>query len=307
MTILDSLMAPLQPWLTLPNLLELGVVESGYLCLEFTNQCYKRTAVSDLTYEFWERLCYVLANASGQIFDIYKQPRLSVRLPQGHRMEAMLGPQVRNKLSISIRIKNQPVLALKDFGLDKEQSRQLSDICLKGSNVLITGGTNSGKTTLLNILLNNFPKKKKILIIEDTQELNLLKHHYWAQYLISRNDKSKSLTYADVIDHILRSRPDIIVVGEISIENAYAVIRLLNSGHAGFFCTIHANSPLLAIEGAFPQNIELAGIHVQGVSALLRQCLDVVIQVQQTAKGARAITDIMYLNKLAFHKDGLLA
>ena len=90
----------------------------------------------------------------------------------------------------------------------------------------------------------------------------------------------------------MRSRPDIVIAGELSIRNTFPSLRLLNTGHRGFMCTVHAHSARLALEEAIPFNVNLAGVKVVELERYLRRTIDLVIQVMKVAGGQRRITEI---------------
>ena len=281
------LMQPLNRYLSMENLMEINVTESGYLCLEKDITGFERQQDQNLDFIFWQRLCRVLANVNGVAFDPILQPRLSTVLPGGHRIEAMLGNNINRKISVSIRVNRKTKRKLNDFGLSECQQSELISLINKGCNCLISGGTSSGKTSFLNVLLQELVLKKRILTVEDVREICLPNIDYSSQYIVSRNEKNAVIGYPEIIDHLMRSRPDIIVVGEVSVHNAFPILKLLNSGHKGFFCTIHANSPRLALNAAFSQNIQLAGGDASNVGAWLCQTLDIVIQLCSTKKGKK--------------------
>jgi type IV secretory pathway ATPase VirB11/archaellum biosynthesis ATPase len=266
-------------WINFPNLIEFNVVEPKWICLEIDEIGYIKKEAPKLTFHYWQKLLFALANFHGIYFDMNKQPRLSVVLPGGHRMEAMLGTCVDKKISVSVRIRRNIRKRLTDFGITQELEHWLINMVKQGCNFIISGWTGSGKTTFLNTLISHIPRSSRILTVEDTREIFLESDDYSCQYIVSRNEKSTNIGYNEIIDHIVRSRPDILVVGEVSIGNAYPILRLLNSGHKGFLCTIHANSCRSAINWAFPQNIQLAGISPDNITNWLNNALDVVIQL----------------------------
>ncbi|MBN9344453.1 MAG: Flp pilus assembly complex ATPase component TadA, partial [Holosporales bacterium] len=163
----------------------------------------------------------------------------------------------------------------------------------EGANILISGGTSSGKTTFMNMLLQSIPKDKRILILEDTRELNV-PHENHVHYVVSRNEKNPTLDYPQMIDHLMRSRPDIILMGELSMANSYPILRLLNSGHAGFMCTLHANSCEAALSWAIPQNIAFSGHETKGVKEFLYEAVDLVIQLHRNDQGKRYVGELLF-------------
>jgi len=292
--VLLEFLKPLFEYLTIPDLVEINVNKPGELRLESATEGVKFVNAEHLDFRHWVILCHTLANRNGFFFHSEKQPRVSVELPGGHRFEAMIGDAVKQKLSISIRLKREIKLTFEDFGLKDEKKDNLVSMIERGANVIISGGTSSGKTTFLNCLLKYVPKNRRILSVEDTYELNI-EHYDKANYLVSRNESSPTISYPQMIDHLMRSRPDMIVCGELSMANALPILRMLNSGHAGFLCTAHADSPTSLID-AIRQNILMSGTDIpkSELEQLLNGLLDAIVQLHRTADGKRRVTEIYY-------------
>ena len=291
--VLKAYIKPLWSYLTIENLVELNVNQPGELRLEVAQQKTIFVKTPDWDFRYWTNLCHVLANGNGILFDPELQPRVSVELPGGHRFEGMLGNSVKKQLSVSIRIKRKISLNLEDFGLRGNLKEKIVQLIEKGANIVVSGGTSSGKTTFLNVLTQYIPLKTRILTVEDTYELDI-QHHDKVNYVVSRNESHPIISYAQMIDHLVRSRPDMIIAGEVSVHNAFPIIRMLNSGHSGFMCAVHANSPELALSSAIPQNIVMAGIDVPNIKEVLYELVDVVIQLHRTNTGKRQITEILF-------------
>lgn len=292
--VLLAQLRPLQAYLQQKDLVELTAVQSGQVGLELAGSGYQWHDVPNLSFNYWRGLCQVLANLNGITFDLVQQPRVSTALPGGHRFEAMLGKNVQgDELSVSIRMRRSIQLTLEDFGLKGSiKDRIIKDI-QTGKTVLVSGGTSSGKTTFLNVLIPYIPEDKRVLSVEDTREL-MIPHLNQVNYIVSRNEATPYVGYSHVIDHLMRSRPDIILAGELSIANTFPILRLLNSGHKGFMCTLHANSPDLALDEAIPANVMLSGNPAQGVSEYLRKTVDVVIQLHRLPSGRREVTEVLF-------------
>ncbi|AIL13631.1 hypothetical protein IM40_11195 (plasmid) [Candidatus Paracaedimonas acanthamoebae] len=290
---LTAWLAELNPYLQEEDLIECSVIKAGELNLEISGKGYKKISTPKLDLKYWETLCHVLANHWGLAFDPIIQPRLSVMLPGGHRFEAMLGSNVESKLSISIRMRRYLKLSFEDYGLNLEHEQMIISLIKEGANILISGGTSSGKTTFMNCLLSSIPQDKRILVLEDTRELTI-PHENHVHYVVSRNEKNPTLDYPQMIDHLMRSRPDIILMGELSMANSYPILRLLNSGHAGFMCTLHANSCESALSWAIPQNIAFSGHEPKGVKEFLYEAVDLVIQLHRSDKGQRYVGEMMF-------------
>ncbi len=291
--ILTAYINPLLSYLNAPDLIEINCNQPKELRLESVVDGVKFIKVPELDFKYWLNLCHILANGNGLVFDPVTQPRVSVELPGGHRFEAMIGDSVKNKLSASIRLNRKNKLELDDFLLTGKLKSEVISMLHRGANIVISGGTSSGKTTFLNTLLRYVSQSKRILAVEDTYELNIQQYDK-VNYIISRNEFNPIVNYPQIIDHLVRSRPDLIVCGEISVTNAFPVLRMLNSGHSGFMCTVHANTPDLALSAAIPQNIVMSGIDVPNIKELLYQLIDLTIQLHRMNNGKRQVTEVLF-------------
>jgi len=294
-SVLSCYISPLQKLLSRERLVEISVVGEGQIGFEYADSGYVFETHPELDKSYWRRLCKVLANLNGLKFSFPKDPFLSVALPGGHRFQAKMGQGVESGLDISIRLFRNIDLSFDSFGLSQDLSDDICHRLKKGMNCLISGGTSSGKTTFLRHMLNQIPTSKRILTLEDTREIFLPNHKHILHHMVARNGSSdeRNKAYGDEIDHMMRSRPDIIVLGEVSTSNAFPILRFLNSGHAGFFSTVHANTADLAMSSAIPQNIALSGHSSEGVEGVLRATLDMVIQLNKV-DGKRLVTEIYF-------------
>jgi type IV secretory pathway ATPase VirB11/archaellum biosynthesis ATPase len=299
--VLKSQLKPLQPFLDHDHLIELSAIAPGAIGLELVGIGYEWQQAPLLTYDYWRGLCHILANGGGIQFDPETQPRIATALPGGHRFEALLGKSVETGLSISIRMYRQIPMELEDFGLMGELKAEVIAAVEAAKSTLISGGTSSGKTTFLNRLIQYIPLNLRVLTVEDTREIRI-PHVNHVSYVVSgtpisqasKRLPSQELTYPLMIDHLMRSRPDIIISGELSVPNAFPILRLLNTGHGGFMCTVHANSPELALEEAIPTNIRLSGMEVPNAAEFMRKTIDLVIQLHKVGPGKRQVTDLWF-------------
>ena len=270
---LDAVMAPLASYLGTRDrrVIDIMINEPGAVWLQVAGQTgYQRDANKAITLEWARMLCEILANLLGRSFtpDL---PILLAPLPGGHRFTALLGPNVQSGMMISIRVQRSKVIALDQFGrwLDAAAApaasrppvadpvEALHQAVLDKRNILISGGTCTGKTSFLNAMARWIPPSDRVITVEDVNEVQLPQVPNKAQVLVSRTEAGTRITYAHVIDSILRFNPDRILLGELSVHNALPAVRLLNTGHGGFIATIHANSPLDALE-AWRRNYELS-------------------------------------------------
>lgn len=177
------------------------------------------------------------------------------------------------------------VEALESFGLEKEQAQNLMRHVLNGANIVISGATRTRKTTLLNLLLGSIDETQRI-VCEDTDEL-VVSHFFDATRLSFKND-----AWSKSYDHLLRVRPDYVILDEINTDNAYAGFHALNSGVTGFMCTIDAESPLQALNHKFEQCIKIAGHDIPNVTKHLHELVDVVVQIKRSPDGMCHITEL---------------
>ena len=176
--------------------------------------------------------------------------------------------------------------------LTKAQAEMLTDHVRRGDNVLISGSTSSGKTTLANVLAGFIPDGDRILILEDVAELYIRKPHVISPETQLDTHKSQ-IGFADLLKAALRHRPDRIIVGEIRGPEARVFLDALNTGHRGSLTTIHANSAgdalrrlaQLAMRGAG------AGVPLHDVEEECGRCIDVIVHVMNE-DGWRHITEI---------------
>ena len=286
--------APLENLLSRNDLIELSVIGEGQIGFEYAGSGYDFESHPGFGQSYWRRLCTALANYNGLNFSPPNHCFLSLALPGGHRFQAKMGKGVDSGLDISIRLFRDIEVPLESFGLLGAMKDDVIRRVKEGVNCVISGGTSSGKTTFLRQLLKYIPSEKRILTLEDTREISLT-HEHVVHHVVARNGSSsdKMLAYTDEIDHMMRSRPDIIVLGEISTSNSLPILRFLNSGHAGFFTTVHANTPDLALGAAIPQNVRLSGQDDTGVEDVLRSTVDMVIQLNKQ-NGKRSITEVLF-------------
>ena len=315
--VLDAKLEPLTPYLKRGSIEEICANGPGEIGLDQVGKGTQWIKDPCLTLRYWDELCHILANKAGVQFDMERQPIVSTRLPDGHRFEAMLGKTViESGISVSIRIKRAFEADLAAFGVSswtggvtstgvgtqpapgagviRDLSVRLASAVREGRNILISGGTSSGKTTLLNALARFIPEDKRVLCVEDTREIDLPHIRNRNFFVVSRNEANPNVGYGEVFDHMMRSHPQIIIAGELSIRNAYPALLLMNSGHRGFMCTMHANSARLALEEGFHQRIALGGrvVNRRDLIDYLRGAIDIVIQCGLGPDGRRRILEI---------------
>jgi len=186
----------------------------------------------------------VIANQLGKRLD-EDNPRLQAQLPDGSRLAAWIPPIVSPAPAIAIRKFTSRHYTVDDLiargTLTQPVADLLADQIRSGKTLLISGGTGTGKTTLLRILANSIPEHERILVIEDTPELHIRKPNIVAAQ--SQTDTFKNtITFDELLKDTLRFRPDRIILGEVRGIEARTLLDSLNTGHTGSLATIHANS-----------------------------------------------------------------
>ena len=188
-----------------------------------------------------ESLVFGISRSQGE--DPNAKPLIDARLADGSRV-ALSMPPASPSPAITIRRFSTDLLTagwLVSVGsLPPDVLSIVSDALSSDHNVLVSGGTSSGKTTLLNAFIQLFPESARFIVVEDTIELRV--EHPNSLRLEARDLKAHKITHRDLIRHALRHRPDHIVIGEIRGEEAADVLQALNTGHGGSLSTIHANS-----------------------------------------------------------------
>lgn len=179
------------------------------------------------------------------------RPILDARLPHGSRVAAVFPPCSAGGTTLTIRKFVHRVLTPDDLLQNRFISNEIFDAVRlandRRENILISGGTGTGKTTLLNALAGLFPSGDRIIVIEDTSELRL-EHAHLVRLEVSRaQDDLAPVTTGDLLRATLRHRPDRIIVGEVRGAEAFDLLQALNTGHSGLISTIHANSAMHAL------------------------------------------------------------
>jgi pilus assembly protein CpaF len=240
----------------------------------------------------------VIANRFGKKLDT-DSPILNLRLPDGSRMTAMIPPLVNPRPVVTIRKFTSRNFGIEDLMrremLTAEQAEILATAVRRGDNILIAGGTGTGKTTLLNVLADFIPDEERILIIEDTAELHIRKPHVVSAEAQLDTHKT-SITFDDLLRSVLRHRPDRILVGEVRGAEARTLLDAMNTGHRGTLATIHASSAKEALHrlGALALRGDASG-DIRGVGEEVRRCLDLVVHVART-DGRRFVREIQTLS-----------
>ncbi len=228
-----------------------------------------------------------------------EHPVLDARLPNGSRVHAVIPPSARTGIYLTIRKFSSRAFTLEDlvgFGSLSEAAREFLELCvLLKKNILISGGTGTGKTVLLGAISRAVPEQERIVVIEDTSELRLIQRH--CLYLEARHGDRRgrgALSVRDLFVNSLRMRPDRVIVGEVRSGEALDMIQSMLSGHAGSMSTIHANTALDALIRL--ETLSLMSdvqIPVYVARAQVASAIHLVVQIARFAEdGSRKVTRI---------------
>jgi len=242
----------------------------------------------------------VIANRFGKKLDV-DSPVMNLRLPDGSRMAAMIPPIVHPRPLMTIRKFTARNFTLSDLirseMLTEEQAVTLTEAVREGQNILIAGGTGTGKTTLLNVLADAIPEHERILIIEDTAELYIRKPHIVSAESQTDTHRSK-VTFDDLLKAVLRHRPDRIIVGEVRGSEARTLLDAMNTGHRGTLATIHANSAQEAIHRLAVLAMRSGnGLDLQTTRNEVERCFNFVVHIVRQ-NGVRSVKEICAINSL---------
>ncbi len=225
-------------------------------------------------------------------------PMVDSRLPDGSRINAIIPP-------LSIK---GPILTVRKFKKDMDSiddllrngtltpymARFLEASILAKLNIIVCGGTGSGKTTILNVLSSFIEENERIVTIEDAAELKLLQYHVISLETRNTNyDSEGEVTVRDLVRNSLRMRPDRIIVGEVRGKEAFDMLQAMNTGHDGSLTTIHANGPIDALNRL--ETLVLLGgveIPIKAIREYIEKAIDLVVHIERLSDGRRKITSI---------------
>src|SRR5208282_242933 len=225
-------------------------------------------------------------------------PMVDARLPDGSRVNAIIPPLSLDGASVSIRRFGSNPLKLEDllnYKAFTPEMAMLMEACIKARlNIIISGGTGCGKTTLLNTLSSFIPHEERIVTIEDAAELQLQQDHVVRLETRPANIEGKgAVTTRDLVKNALRMRPERIIIGECRGAEALDMLQAMNTGHAGSMTTLHANTPRDA-QARLETMIMMAGMELpnKAMRQQIASAVDVIIQVNRLQGGPRKITCI---------------
>lgn len=297
--LIDSVfgMGPLEPFVNDEEVTEIMVNGSGGVFCEREGRVTKCEGVV-LTDEQVRTLIDRILSPLGRRID-EASPMVSARLPQGHRVHAVIPPVVLNGPTLTIRSFARKTIKLEQMEEMGSAEGALVDLLARAVrarlSIAVCGGTGSGKTTLLNALSCEIPHDERIITIEDAAELNFAEHPHVVR-LEARPKNSEGLgeiTIRELVINALRMRPDRIVVGECRGGEALDMLQAMTTGHDGSMTTLHANSPADAVDRLITMVRYAVDLPVDAIEAQIGNAFDLVVQVVRSKEGFRFISEVV--------------
>lgn len=293
---LRSFLEPITSYLDDPSVSEIMI--NGHECIYIERR--GQLSRVDARFSSAEALISALRNIAqyvGRPLDNY-HPILEGRLPDGSRIEALLPPVSPDGPSVAIRRFSKDTLTIEkllSFGsLTADAAQTLSALVASKQNIIVSGGTGSGKTSLLNCLSSFIPETDRVVVIEDARELQLQQSHVVQLEARPPDARGKGhVSIRDLFKATLRMRPDRIVVGEIRGGEALELIQAMTSGHGGCMSTVHASYPKDSMSRletmALMSNIELP---LSALRSQISSAIDIIVQTGRVRDGSRRVTHI---------------
>jgi type IV secretion system protein VirB11 len=317
---LSAFLRPLEKWLRHPRVAEIFINRPGECWIEVAGGAMHRVAAPEITDDHVQRLAAQIARINAQAIN-RAQPLLSAALPGGERVQVAGPPATRRHWAMAIRRPVRANLGLEDFA----GAGDFSDVVVtRGSNlspidesllallharripeflaravaakksILVSGGTSTGKTSLLAALLRLVPPQERIITVEDAAEIALQHQNAVGLIAVKGELGEARIGTDDLLNASLRMRPDRIILGELRGEEAVTFLRAVNTGHPGSITTIHADSP----HGAYEQIALMAlraGMPLQRRETIdyVRSIMDIAVHVVREG-GRRRIAEISF-------------
>ncbi|MDF0607503.1 P-type DNA transfer ATPase VirB11 [Wolbachia endosymbiont of Onchocerca gibsoni] len=323
-TALDTYLEPLQGLFKEEGVNEISINKPKEVWIENRGEMRcEKLEVFDL--DHLKSLGRLIAQATEQKLS-EEEPLLSATLPNGYRIQIVFPPACEHdKAIMSIRKPSTMQLVLDDYekmGAFSETAIEVTDnpvdrhldLLLKQKkikefleyavvnkkNIIISGGTSTGKTTFTNATLRAIPAKERIITVEDAREIILNDHLNRVHLIASKGGQGRAkVTTQDLIEACLRLRPDRIIVGELRGIEAFSFLRAINTGHPGSISTIHADSPTMALEQIKLMIMQAnLGMSPDQIMPYIKNVIDIIIQLKRTNGGKRSISEILFTRSL---------
>lgn len=320
LTALATYLEPLDRFFNMEGVAEVSINEPGVVWIEQYGDL-KRFDEPALDLEHLKSLARLVAQSTEQTIS-EETPILSANLPDGYRIQVVFPPACEiGRVVMSIR--KQTVL---NFDLDKyeelgafentivgdeanEEDKELAEILARKDikefikravsakkNIIVSGGTSTGKTTFFNAMLKEIPPTDRVITLEDAREINLDHIPNHVHLVASRGSQGRAkVTMQDLIEACLRLRPDRLMLGELRGAEAFSFLRAVNTGHPGSISTLHADAPMLAVEQLVLMVMQAGlGLTREQIREYIMNVVHVIIQLKRGDGGKRFISEVYF-------------
>lgn len=290
------------------NITEIMVNGIDEIYVELDGHVIKDNSVSFINKEHILRTIGRIIQPLGRTIDI-SNPMVDARLEDGSRLNAIIPPLSLQGPVLTIRKFKEELATIEDFlrtGTLTPYMARFLEACVKAKlNIIICGGTGSGKTTMLNVLSSFISDEERIITIEDAAELKLKQKHVISlETRLTNYEGTGEISIRDLVRNSLRMRPDRIIVGEVRGKEAFDMLQAMNTGHNGSLTTMHANSPADSLN-RLETMILMAGmeIPITAIREYIENAIDIVVQTSRLSDGRRKITSICEI--VGFEKESI--
>lgn len=317
---LSTFLGPLKGFFEQQGISEISINRPGEIWVERFGEM-ERHEIPEFTFDHLRSMGHLVAQSTNQMVSEEK-PLLSATLPDGYRIQVVFPPasepftvvmSIRKQTVVNLDLKQYEAIGAFESTMvrkgDNEEDKHLRKLLDQGAvreflsqavklrrNIIISGGTSTGKTTFMNATLKEIPDTERLLTIEDAREIDLAHIPNHIHLVASRGGQGRALVSAqDLIEAALRLRPDRIVLGELRGAEAFSYLRAINTGHPGSITTLHADSPVLAIEQLILMIMQAnLGLKREEIKEYVSAVINVVVQLKRGAKGKRYVSEIYF-------------
>ena len=317
---LDSYLLPLKQILERDGVNEVSINRPHEVWIELKGDMI-REELPTFDLEHLKSLGRLVAQATEQRLS-EEEPLLSATLPNGYRIQIVFPPACeQGSVVISIRKPSSLKWSLEDYDkmgmFDSTSVGEVEDkndlilakllklnrikdflhrAVLYKKNIIISGGTSTGKTTFTNAVIRSIPHEERLITVEDAREVDLSSHPNRVHLIASKGGQGRSkVTTQDLIEACLRLRPERIIVGELRGSEAFSFLRAINTGHPGSISTLHADTPKMAIEQLKMMVMQAGlGMTPTEITSYIKNVVDIVVQLKRGGKGRRYISEVYF-------------
>jgi type IV secretion system protein VirB11 len=317
---LDSYLLPIKEKLDREGVNEVSINRPFEVWVECKGDMF-REELPSFDIEHLKSLGRLVAQSTEQRLS-EEEPLLSATLPNGFRIQIVFPPACEHtSVVMSIRKPSALQWTLDDYDkmgmFDSTSVGEVEDkndlilakllklnrikdfltrAVLYKKNIIISGGTSTGKTTFTNAMIRAIPHEERLITVEDAREINLSSHPNRVHLLASKGAQGRAkVTTQDLIEACLRLRPERIIVGELRGSEAFSFLRAINTGHPGSISTLHADTPRMALEQLKMMVMQAGlGMTPTEITSYIKNVVDIIVQLKRGAKGRRYISEIYF-------------